>query len=268
MFKKLALSSLRPLAATLFALTASTAQPFQPLITDDTGTQGKSGNQFELGFSRDRVQQGGTSTALTLPFTYTRGLSDDVDVFVSVSQIRLSSDVPGGNANGIGNPSMGFKWRFFENEASKTSLAIKPELRLPVNASKEAAGLGTGRVSYGVTLIATQETGFGAVHANLAAGRDNYRGLATSPAPDATSWRASVSPVWDVEERWKLALDLGIESQQAGGDTTTANYVEFGTVYSPSKDLDFALGIIRRVDRTHPATTTNTLTAGVTWRFL
>ena len=239
---------------------------YQPLVTDDTVTQGKDGNQFELGFSRDRAQQGGiTSTARVLPFTYTRGLSDELDVFVSVNHTRLGSSVPGGDASGSGNPSVGFKWRFLENESSKTSLAVKPELRLPIDSSKEAAGLGNGRASYGVTAILTQETGFGAIHANLGTSRARFRDARTNP--DATLWHVSVAPVWHLGETWKLALDLGSDSESAGGSNTRSSNIEFGAVYSPNKDLDFAFGIIRRTDNATPGTTTRALTAGITWRF-
>jgi hypothetical protein len=42
-------------------------------------------------------------------------------------------------------------------------------------------------------------------------------------------------------------------------------YIELGTIYSPSKDLDFALGIIRNIIDGDVRTTQ--VTAGVTWRF-
>ena len=42
-------------------------------------------------------------------------------------------------------------------------------------------------------------------------------------------------------------------------------YVELGAIYSPSKDLDFALGIIR--NNRDGNTQTTQLTTGITWRF-
>lgn len=250
----------------LLATAVSSAFGYQPLITDDTGTQGKGGNQLELGFSRDRAEQAGiTNTARILPFTFTRGLTDELDVFVSANHTSLGSSLPGGDASGAGNPSVGFKWRFYENEESKTSFGIKPELRLPVAASKEAAGLGTGRASYALTAILTQETAFGAVHANLSNSRSRFRD--TRANPDASVWHASVVPVWHIGEEWKLALDLGIDDERASGANNRSNYVELGAVYSPNKDLDFAFGLVRRSDDSKPRVTTNTVIAGITWRF-
>lgn len=252
-----------------FGLASPSALAFQPLVTDDTGTQGKDGNQLEFSVNRDREESAGaTNSTRTLPFTYTRGLSDTLDLFFSANHTRLTSTVPGSDANGGGNPSLGFKWRFYENKASKTSFAIKPELLLPVGADKEAAGLGTGRSSYALTLILTRETGFGAVHANLAAGRNRYRDTLASPDPDTSTVALSIAPVWDLGERWKLALDIGTEWERAAaGNQSRSNFVEIGAIYSPTKDLDLAFGILHTTGDDTPSTKVYSVTAGLTWRF-
>lgn len=257
------------LTGLLLAVSSAAVWAFQPLVTDDTGTQGKDGNQLEFSVDRDREESAGvTNSTRTMPFTYTRGLSDTLDVFVSANHTRLTSSVPGSDASGGGNPSLGFKWRFHENETSKTSLAFKPELLLPVSAAREAAGLGTGRSSYGVTLILTQETGFGAVHANLAAGRNRYRDTPAGPAPDTSTVAASIAPVWDIGERWKLALDVGVEWERAAaGSKTRSNFVEIGAIYAPNKDLDLAFGILHTSGDDTPGTKVYSVTAGLTWRF-
>jgi len=253
-------------AGLLFAAASPAAFAFQPLITDDTGTQGTAGNQIEFAVNADRASSAGDTTKTrTLPLVYTRGLGDALDVYVAASRIRIRSTVPGADASGSGNPALGAKWRFYENEESKTSLGLKPELRLPVSAAKETAGLGTGRSSYGLTLILTQEVPFGAVHANLAAGRNRFRDTAANP--DASTTHVSIAPVWDVAAEWKLALDVGSDTETAGGSKTRSNYTEIGAIFSPGKDIDFALGVVRRSDNANPGTTTNSATAGVTWRF-
>jgi hypothetical protein len=40
-----------------------------------------------------------------------------------------------------------------------------------------------------------------------------------------------------------------------------------GAVFSPGKDLDFALGVLRNNDTATPQTSTTTATMGLTWRF-
>jgi hypothetical protein len=242
------------------------ALAFQPLITDDTGTQGTGGNQLEFSFNEDRAKAAGdTLRVQELPVVYTRGLTESIDVFAGIGYTRIRPSVPGFDSSGYGNPALGAKWRFYEDEEQGTSLAIKPEIIFPVSDRREDFGLGTGKLSGNLTLILTQQVPFGAVHANLGIGRDRFSDTLNNS--DSTTFRASMAPVWDVNEQWKLALDLGTESTRDGGNTLRSNFVELGAIYSPDKDLDFALGVVRRSDNDSPHTTTNTVTAGITWRF-
>jgi hypothetical protein len=244
---------------------AAPVAAFAPLVTDDTGTQGKAGNQLEFSFDWDRTQQGGDSTRTsTVLLTYTRGLTDALDVYAGLSYLRIRSNAPGVGASGGGNPVVGAKWRFLEDEASKASLALRPEVLWPVSKAGEARGLGNGKTSWAITLIATQEFAFGAVHANLAAGRDNFSDPA-APANNTTS--LSVAPVWNVATRCKLALDVGYASHRAAGATTRSRFAEVGAIYSPSDALDFALGVIRGSVFAAPRATTTSAIVGVTWRF-
>jgi len=242
------------------------ASAFQPLITDNTGTQGSGGSQLEFSFNEDSEKESGNIERLrTLPIVYTRGLTERLEVFAGFSYARIRSNTPGGDASGGGNPSFGAKWRFYENEESKTSFAVKPEVLSPVSADREGAGLGAGKTSGHLTFILTQEVPFGAIHINAGVGRDRYRDTLNNP--DTTTTRASIAPVWDLDDQWKLALDLGTESAHAGGAKLRSDYVGLGAIYSPSKDLDFALGILRSSDNDSPRTTKHTATAGITWRF-
>lgn len=251
--------------ATLTGLSLPAAA-FQPLITDDTGTQGSGGNQLEFSLNEDRAKFAGSIERFrTLPIVYTRGLTETLDVFAGLSHIRIRTSTTVGDASGGGNPSFGAKWRFYENEQSNTSLALKPEVLFPVSAGREGAGLGTGKSSGNLTLILTQEVPFGAIHINAGAGRERYRD--TSSFPDTATTRVSIAPVWNVSDQWKLAVDLGTQSARAGGVRARSNFAELGAIYSPSGDLDFALGIVRASDNDSPRTTTHTVTAGLTWRF-
>jgi hypothetical protein len=253
-------------ALTAIAVFSPPASAFQPLITDDTGTQGSGGNQLEFSLNADRAEVGDdVERVRTWPIVYTRGLSDTLDVFAGLSYVRIRPGSPAGGASGSGNPSFGAKWRFYENEKSRTSFALKPELLLPVSASSENAGLGNGGASGNLTFILTQEIPFGAIHVNAGLGRERYRDALNGG--DATTARASIAPVWDLTEQWKLALDLGTESARAAGVSVRSNFIELGAIYSPGKDLDFALGILRTSEHGDPDTKTLGATAGLTWRF-
>jgi hypothetical protein len=245
--------------AAALALCASAASAFQPLVTDDTGTQGQGGNQVELAGTTTKDNGGKTREGV---FTYTRGLTDGLDVFAELGRQRLSP-LGGASIKGPSNSSVGAKWRFFENQ-NKTSLAIKPIYVFPVSEDKEADGMGSGKATYELSLILTQEMEWGAVHANLLGGRNRFRDQAV--AEDEKVRHFSVAPVWNVDDKWKLAVDLGAEHVVTESQKTRSRFGELGAIYSPNADLDFALGLIRARERDSRALT-KSATAGVTWRF-
>ena len=252
-------------AALVLTMSAASSWAFQPLMTDDTGTQGLGENQLEVSFSDDRVEQAGVVySSRVLPLTYTRGLSETLDISLGVNHTHLNSDALGTDfVSGNGNPSVGLKWRFYENETSKTSLALKAELGLAVSREQEALGLGNGRGYYTLTAILMQETSFGALLVNLASGQVRYSDTVANP--DVTLLRASLAPVWQVNEQWKLALDMGSTRESAAGKQTNTRFIEIGAVYSPSKDLDIAFGFISRQDES--STSNHGITGGISWRF-
>lgn len=248
-----------------FAGTLPAAQAFQPLITDDTGTQGAGGNQLELSINHDRAEAAGqVDRVRTVPLVYTRGITDAVDVFAQVDHTRIRPADPTLNASGAGSPVLGVKWRFYETE-SRTSFGVKPEVALPVSEAREDQGLGVGKASYGATLILTQEVPFGAIHVNAFGGKERARDSVASP--DVTITRFSVAPVWDVTGQFKLALDVGTESAEVASVKSRASFIEVGGVFSPNQDVEIALGFIRATDDSTPEVVVNSATAGVTWRF-
>lgn len=232
------------------------AWAYHPLITDDTGTQGTGGNQIEIGYNMSRAKDAGvTDKAGDVPFVYTRGLSDTLDGIVGLT--RQTKPV-----HGWGNTSVGAKWRFYDDEKSGLSLGLKPEIRLPVSKSDEAKGLGQGETSYAMTLLVSQETGFGAVHLNAAVERNGY----ANPTTDRkTLYRVSVAPVWHVAEHWKLALDTGVQTNADSSRKSRMGFVELGAIYSPNEDLDLSVGVIR--DLMDGPVTSTSVTAELTWRF-
>ncbi len=251
--------TLRILAASLLAAgLVSPVQAFHPLTTDDTGTQGLGGNQLEIGFDYPHARlAGATGIGRAVPLTYTRGLTDDLDLFAGVARQTSPGD-------GWENVGIGVKWRFHENEAGKYSLALKPEILLPVSRGKEAAGFGTGKTSYGLTLIYTREMAFGELHANLAAERVNFDDTVTF-TDRRNRYRLSVAPVWHVAEGWKLALDVGLQTNPDRAEKARMGYVELGLIHSPAENLDLSLGVTRELLDGPVSTTTATL--GLTWRF-
>ena len=201
------IKSIQPLVTqvaflTVFVLSVLSlpASAFQPLITDNTGTQASGGKQLELSLNETREKVSGNLERLSaLPMVYTHGLTETLEVFAGFSYAGLRSDSQSGDASGGGNPILGAKWRLYENEESKSSFAVKPEVIFPVSADREGAGLGAGKTSGHLTLILTQDVPFGAINMNAGLGRDRYRDTLTYP--DTTTTRASIAPVWDITDQ-------------------------------------------------------------------
>jgi hypothetical protein len=255
-----------PLFVLAAVLCATPAAALQPLITDDTSTQGSGGNQLELSLNRSRITIDGVSDRVgSLPVVYTRGLGETVDLYAGAVYVDLR---PGGGSDetrGAGNPTVGAKWRFLETSASGTSAAAKLEFLLPVSGSAEAVGLGSASTGGNLTLILSQDLPFGAIHVNGSAGRLRYR--ASGNNPDSTPMRLSAAPVWQLNPQWRLALDMGAQWVQSVGQRVRTGFGELGAIWTPDDDLDLALGVIRTADNQNPRTSTLAATAGLTWRF-
>src|SRR5690606_23339976 len=209
-----------------------TAAALQPLVTEDTGTQGRGGNQIEIALDRERVRNPGERTTQhTWKGVYTRGLTDTLDGYVEASRARIrGSDTDGA---GGGNPALGIKWRFWESAPHGLSLGIKPELQLGASTAAERKGLASGRAGMSATLVLTQETSFGAVHANLAAARVRYELAESREANRRTRYRLSVAPVVELAPAWMVALDVGVVTNPDRARRARMGYVELGTIWTP-----------------------------------
>ncbi|MFY7871494.1 MAG: hypothetical protein ACOVQL_03865 [Limnohabitans sp.] len=236
------------------------AGAMQPLITDDTATQGPWRHQLELSLAHEREYPG---RMRELGMTYTFGLSERVDVFATAAHQRTTGTGP--LLQGWTPGSLGAKWRLLEIESARTSFALKPVIRLPVSTGREQQGWGPGRVSGNLALIVSREMAWGDLHFNLASGRDRFR--PGSGQPEATVRSLSVAPVWTLSEHWKLAADLGLEQVRSAEGPKRTRWMEWALIHQHSPESEWALGWIRSTPLERPGVTASTLNAGWTWRF-
>lgn len=243
-----------------------TASALQPLITDDTGTQGTGGNQVEIAWGRSVEKEPGSTNVLrSIQAVYTRGWTEAVDLYAGGAFLRSSPAAPGTPHSGAGNAVAGLKWRFHEDAKSGFSLALKPEIQFPASARTEDRGLGSSAGNAALALLLTQETGFGAVHANLAFASQRFRHGPNRDLHRDRLWRLSLAPVFEVTERWRIAVDAGLITNPHRAEKSGMAYVEAGVIYSPAGDLELAAGLIR--DVRHQGHSVYQVTVGVTWRF-
>ena len=200
-----------------------------PLATDDTGTQDAGNQQFEA--NTDWTRRNGVAGHVA-DFTYTYGLLSNVDVF---SDLPVTATSP----SGVNDASLGAKWRFYERGA--TSFAIKPVLLLPTG--NQNVGLGTGRSSAAMTLIASIDRAPWAFHGNLGFAVNRYALAVDQQENRRLLWRASVAATYNLTQQWRFAADIGIARNQDVGSTINPAYFLTGVIYSPNQNVDLDAGI-------------------------
>lgn len=239
-----------------------------PLITDDTGTQGRGKYQLEFNgqVSRDRETFDGVETreigAETVA-AFSAGLHDSVDLVVGAPWVwsRIKEDgVVTGDENGSGDLSLELKWRFFEYKGF--SLAVKPGMTLP--SGNESRGLGNGKMSYGVTMIASQELAPFTLHANAAYSHNEFRLDADKGSNRRDIWHASVAVTCEVVKDLKVVANVGMETNGDRGSNAWPAFILGGVIYSVTDSLDLDLGAKGGLNGPEPDLA---LLAGIAYRF-
>jgi hypothetical protein len=220
-----------PLAASLLLLGAmqSTALA-HPMFTDDAGTQGAGNNQLEI--NSDRVTERGERPETVGDVTYTYGLTPTLDLFAD-QPLNISGP------RGIGDTSLGFKWRFFER--GNNSIAFKSSVSM-ANANNEK-GFGSGRNNLSTLLIFSHVNGPWALHYNLGLGTNRFKSQETEDENQPTIWTTSVAATYELLPQLKVVGDIGIARNADVNDRQYPAYALTGLVYSPSKTFDLDVGI-------------------------
>ena len=105
------------LAAAAAAAAAGTVQAAPPLITEDTGTQGKGVAQIEFAVEMPREDRGGTSyDGVEASFVLNYGLAENVDLQFVLPYLRFTEHTAGvrTETEGFLDARINLKWRFYE----------------------------------------------------------------------------------------------------------------------------------------------------------
>lgn len=245
-----------------FLLAENPAFGAHPLITDDTGTQGKGKTQIELTGRIDQDDEGGVRTeGWEAKAVLTRGLLDPLDLVLEVPYAWIrAKDGETVRRDGFADLLIALKWRFFEQGG--LSLAVKPSVTLPTG--DEEKGLGNGRASCGVNLITTYAMGPWAFHFNLGATHSDYKLEADREANRDDIWNASLAAEYKLAESWKLVANVGAERNADAASDTPPAFILGGVIWSVSEMLDIDAGV--KWGLNGPETDLSFL-AGVTFRF-
>lgn len=199
------------------------AQAAHPLITEDTGTQGAGRYQLEV-FAEELEERGTRRDIEVWTGVLSYGVGETADVQVGIPVYRDGPD-------GVGDASLGLKWRFLERNA--WSLALKPGITVPTGDERD--GRGTGKVTWGSLIIVSYAPGAIAVHAhagfwrneNKLGERESLRQLAA-----AATYR-----IGDV----RFVGEFARENNPAPGGRTV-RYSTVGAIWSMTRDVDLDIG--------------------------
>jgi hypothetical protein len=206
---------------------ASIAFGAHPLITEDTGTQGKGGWQLEVNGERNKDDGvRGAQAAATLSY----GFIDSADLQLTLGRQDT------GIESGQGDTAIDVKWRFWEKDG--LSLGLKPGVTLPTG--KDERGLGTGKTTYGSLLIASYEQDRWAVHSHAGLRRNSN---VVDQRKTLKHWSAAL---WlKPNDRLKLVGDLSWDTNPDPASRVTVRQRVLGVIYSVTKNFDVDAGVRR-----------------------
>ncbi len=242
------------------ALITGKASAAHPLSTDDTGTQGADGFQFEISQDFGRSKTNGViSKEDVANMTLTRGWTDRLDIFLGAA-LQATKD-PGsyeGTRRGAGDTAMGIKWRYQETEGM--SLGLKGSVTLPTG--DEDKGLGKGRTTQSVLHMTQME--FDALTLLVNIGYTYNDNKTAVVAERKNLWNASAAGLYLVSETTTVLLEVGARRQAALAGGKNPSFATLGVIWHLTKELDFDVGLKLKLNSEE---TDRTVGVGITKRW-
>ena len=234
-FKALPDSALYVLVVLLSGASAA-AWAAHPLMTEDTGTQGRGKYQLEMQFERGRDVEGDTteeSSSFATVLAY--GFHERADLIVTLPYERVRTIVDGDTSaeRGRGDVAADVKWRFYEE--GNLSFALKSGVTLPTG--DEDRGLGTGKSNASVLLIASID--LEPVELHITAGYLGNRNVADEKTRIRHLSVGGLVSVGDV----KLVADVGRYTTVDRSLDKSSVFGVLGAIWSPNDDVDLDVGM-------------------------
>jgi hypothetical protein len=123
--------------ALLLAAGRARGQGGPPLVTDDPGTPGSGNWEVNVAMTLDRTSL--TSTWGTPLVDANYGWGERVQLKLELPWVVVSDDA--GTHGGLGNPLLGVKWRFLDEEKAGVAVSTYPQFGFNVVTSSAARGL-------------------------------------------------------------------------------------------------------------------------------
>jgi len=235
-----------------------------PLITDDTGTQGKGKAQLEFigeyGVDKEEGVTEKSFEAPTVPFL-SYGLSDTIDLVFGLPYAALKVEDAGTTTAVRGATDMSIELKARVYEKNGLSFAVKPGVSLPTG--DEEKGLGNGKVSYSTFFITTKEAEPWAFHFNAGYVRNEYKLQADEDANRKDIWHVSLASQVEVAKDLNVVANIGMERNPDRTSDTQPAFVLGGVIYSIAENLDVDMGIKAALNKPE---VDYAVLAGIAWR--
>jgi hypothetical protein len=222
------------LAATVLGPIGSAHAGF-PLATEDAETLGRGNVEVEFNFERSSSSREERET--TLENAYTLGVADRIDFAASFAYLFHTSEDGSESVRGMGDTEVTLKMPFFDGTGWIPTVGIQAGALLPTG--EETKGLGDGRASGLITVIADWEVGTVLVHANTGitiAGRP----IGSQDRDDSVS--ASLAAEWEVRHRTVL-LGEYLWEKNIGASGAASSELLVGGKMEISRNLSLDIGI-------------------------
>ncbi len=147
------------LASALVSLTDAAslwAQGGPPLLTDDPGTPGARRWEINVAFTLDRTSAGRESGAPLVDVNY--GWGERLQLKLEIPWLVADDDVEG-RRSGLGNPLLGVKWRFLDEDEAGVAVSTYPQLGFNLLSSSADRGLAERETSFLLPVSAVKRIG-------------------------------------------------------------------------------------------------------------
>ncbi|OPY74052.1 MAG: hypothetical protein A4E63_00853 [Syntrophorhabdus sp. PtaU1.Bin050] len=235
----------------------------RPLVTDDSGTVGKGSIQAEFGIEMSSKKDAEedmtikeTETEASAVVTY--GILGNIDIVAGFPYVWAKTKEDGETvfkANRFSDISLEAKWRFLEKDGF--GLALKPGITLPTGDYKK--GFGAGRVTYGLTFIASKEIKPFGFHFNA-----GYKSNENRVEEQKDLWSASLAATYEVLKGLNVVGNVGIERNADPEIKTVPAFGLVGVNYSAYDHITFDAGLKFGLNRQE---VDHAIVAGVTFNF-
>jgi len=227
-------------------------QPERPTVATHAGTVAPGWLELEIGGERDRYADGGT--ALSFPANVKIGVGSHAQLNVLAS--GLVGTAANSPARGIGDLTLGLKYRLVEDAPIVNDFAILPSVKFP--SASVSRGLGSGTTDVGLLLISSRSIGPADVDINVGATR-HFNGDSGAP---------TISTLWTVSAGVPLRGPIGLAAEVYGypgtsgaGGAKEIVAILAGPTFQPMKWLAADAGIIEPVKGPQP----RAFYAGLVW---